>query len=149
MEKVYIFKYDNFKRFVAAISFLFIVVLGFFFVLIQNWFAVIVGILMVFVGIFRIFDILFFDSLIIYENFLIKKWYIFGQKSINLKNLKATATKRVWSGSIFFSDKNKGYFSNLLMSFETFPIGNESFREIRNLLIEKKIIQGDEHEWNY
>jgi len=35
------------------------------------------------------------------------------------------------------------------MNFETFPIGNDGFREIRKILIDQIVIEGDENGWNY
>ncbi|MDD4883159.1 hypothetical protein [Sulfuricurvum sp.] len=149
MEKICIFKYDNFKRFVFILFYIFSIFIGLFLLLVPNLFANIFGWIVVIVTIAATINILFFKSLEFHDDFLLKQWYIFGEKKIKYDNLKVGASKRVWSGTIFFSDKNKGYFSNFFMTFETFPIGNEGFREIRSLLIDKKIIQGDENEWNY
>ncbi len=35
-----------------------------------------------------------------------------------------------------------------LMIFEIFPIGNKGFEKLKNILINKKIIKGEEYEWN-
>lgn len=143
------FEYDNLKRIIFGMVYLMMIVLGLFLVLIENWFAVIFGSLAVYMGTFRLLDIMFFKALIIDKNFLVKEWFVFGSKSIPTKDLKVTVAKRVWSGQIFFMAKNSSFFQNILMSFETFPIGNEGFRAIREILIKKNVIKGDEHEWNY
>lgn len=143
------FEYDDLKRLIFGMVYLMMIVLGLFLVFIENWFAVICGGLAVVVGTFRLMDIMFFKVLVIDKNFLVKEWFVFGSKSIVIKDLKATATKRVWGGQIFFMTKNSSFFENILMSFETFPIGNEGFRAIKEILIEKNVIRGDEHEWNY
>lgn len=104
---------------------------------------------MIIVGLLSLLNLLFFKVLIFYDDHLIKEWFIFGRKKIKFENLETAAAKRVWTGTIFFRDKRKNSFLQFFMNFETFPIGNDGFRQIRKILIDKKVIEGDENGWNY
>jgi len=143
------FKYDNLKRILISIVFFIIVILGLFFLFIGHWFSILLGILFIIIGLLSIFNLLFFKELIFHNDYLIKEWFVFGRKKIKFDDLETSVSKRVWTGTIFFRDKRKNSFSQFFMNFETFPIGNDGFREIRNILIEKKVIKGDENGWNY
>lgn len=143
------FEYNNLKRVFITMAFLMMIILGFFLLMIENWFAVLFGILLIVIGLLSVLDILFFKVLRFYDNYFIKEWFIFGKKKIEFDNLEASAVKRVWTGTIIFRDKRKNSFSQFFMNFETFPIGNDGFREIRKILIDKKVIKGDENGWNY
>jgi len=143
------FEYNNLKRIFISIAFSIIIILGLFLVFIENWFAVLFGLLLIIIGFISMLDILFFKVLIFYDEYLIKEWFVFGKKKIKFDNLEVSTSKRVWTGTIFFRDKRKNYFTQFFMNFEIFPIGNKGFREIRQILINKKIILGDENGWNY
>ena len=147
-EKI-VFEYNNFKRVLLVLVYIFVILLGFFFILIDNWFARVVGILFVFYSLVSVIDMLFFKALIFTEDSVIKKWYFLGSKKINFQNLEVTANKRIWTGIVFFRDKSKSFFSRQVMQLEIFPIGNEGFKKIRKILINKKIIKGDENGWEY
>jgi hypothetical protein len=149
MAEQVVFKYNNFKRMIISFMYLFMILIGFFLILIENWFAVLFGILLIIIGLLSALDILFFKVLSLNDKHLIKEWFVFGKKKIGLNDLEVSVVKRVWTGTITFRDKKKKSFTQFFMNFETFPIGNDGFREIKKMLIEKKIIKGDEHEWNY
>lgn len=121
--------------------------LGWFFILVNNWFTIVFGGMLLLVGLLNVLDAFLFKKLTINHDFLIKEWYFFGSKSIPLMSLKATVAKRLWSGTIFFRDRNNSSWNGFIMNFETFPIGNDGFRKIKKILIDKKIITGDEYEW--
>jgi hypothetical protein len=143
------FEYNNLKRIFISIAFSIIIILGLFFVFIENWFAALFGLLLIIIGFISMLDIIFFKVLIFYDEYLIKEWFVFGKKKIKFDNLEVSTSKRVLTGAIFFRDKRKNYFTQFFMNFEIFPIGNKGFREIRQILINKNIISGDENGWNY
>ena len=147
--KEIIFKYDTLKRLLVAVSFFVVALLGCFFLLIGNRFADFFGIVMIFIGLQSFLDVLLFNKLIFTDDYVLKEWVIFGGKKIEYSNLEAGASKRMWTGTVFFRDKRKKPFFQFFMDFETFPIGNDGFKKIRGILIEKKIIKGDEDGWNY
>ena len=148
LEEDITFEYNNFKRFLIVITFWFICLLGWGFILIDNWFAKIIGILFIIYGLITIVDILLFKALIFKQDYIIKEWHFVGSNKIYLKNLEVGVSKRIWTGLIFFSDTSRGSFTRLIMQFEIFPIGNKGFDEIKKLLIQKKVIKGDEYEWS-
>ncbi|PHQ64675.1 MAG: hypothetical protein COB99_08365 [Sulfurimonas sp.] len=148
-EKENFFIYDDLKRIFISIVFSIIIIFGLFLVFIENWFVVLFGVLLIIIGLLSMLDILFFKMLSFYDKYLIKEWFVFGKKKIEFDNLEAGAVKRVWTGTIIFRDKRKNSFFQFFMNFETFPIGNDGFREIRKILIDKKVIKGDENGWNY
>jgi hypothetical protein len=142
------FKYNNFKRFLIIMAFCFICLLGGGLILIDNWFAIIIGILFITYGLIIIIDISLFKALIFRQDYIVKEWYFVGSNKIDFKDLEVGVVKRIWTGSIFFNDKNRSSFTRLIMQFEIFPIGNKGFDAIKKILIHKKIIKGDEYEWN-
>lgn len=147
-EKI-VFVYDNFKRFLILLIHIFIILLGVSLVSIGHWFTVCFGILLIVVFLEAIINIVFFKSLVLDSDYVIKNSYFFGSKKINFQNLEVAANKRVWTGTVFFRDKSKSFFSRQVIQLEIFPIGNEGFKKIRKILINKKIIKGDENGWKY
>jgi len=147
--KEVIFRYDTARRLLVAMVFFGVALLGYLFLLIGNWFTVFLGIVMICIGLQSFLDVLLFKELIFSDNYILKKWFIFGGKKIEYSNLSASASKRMWTGTVFFRDNRRKPFFQFFMDFETFPIGNEGFKKIRKILIDKKIIKGDENGWNY
>jgi len=143
------FKYSTLRRIIIVMAIFIIVILGFFLLFIGEWFAALFGILLILIGLPSMLDIVFFKQLSFFDEYMVKEWFIFGRKEIKFSTLEASVAKRLWSGTIFFRDKNKKSFSQFFMNFETFPIGNIGFRMIRKILIDKKIIRGDENGWDY
>ncbi len=146
-EKI-IFEYDNFKRLVILVAYFIVMILGLLFISISQWFAIILGYLLFVVGIFYFIDILFFKCLIITNKSIIKEWVLFGKIEVKYENLSVIVAKRIWTGQVLFKNINRTYFYNRLMIFEIFPIGNKGFEKLKNILINKKIIKGEEYEWN-
>lgn len=146
-EKI-IFEYDNFKRLVILVAYFIVMILGLLFISISQWFAIILGYLLFVVGIFYFIDILFFKCLIITNKSIIKEWVLFGKIEVKYENLSVIVAKRIWTGQVLFKNINRSYFYNRLMIFEIFPIGNKGFEKLKNILINKKIIKGEEYEWN-
>jgi hypothetical protein len=143
------FVYDNFKRFFFIVFLLIISSMGIFLLVIDNWFVKVFGALITLVMFVKILDMLLFKKLSFTETYIIKEWYLLGEKKFLISELKATTVKNLWSGIIFFDKPNSSFFERLAMNFETFPIGNKQFKKIKEILIEKNVIQGNEHEWNY
>lgn len=143
-----VFKYNNFKRYLISLSFIVFIFLGINFIFIGHWFSISLGIILTITGAHNLIDILFFKSLTFENKFVTKKWFIFGEKKVKIDDLKIGVSKRIWTGIITFSDKNKNFLSNSLMVFELFPIGNKGFKEIKKILIDKKVIKGTENEWS-
>jgi len=143
-----IFKYDNFKRSIILLAYLGMIGFGFFLISLYHLFAIIFGYLLIIVGLFYFIDIFFLKYLIISNKCITKEWFLFGRIRIKNKDLIVSVSKRIWTGQIFFKNKNRSYFYNRLMIFEVFPIGNKGFKEIKEILIKEQIIKGDEYEWN-
>jgi len=148
-EKEIVFEYDNFKRILILLAYVFGIFLGLVLILIDNWFVKVVGILFVIFGLISVIDMSLFKALIFKDDRIVKEWHYLGSKKINFEDLEVDIVKRLWSGIIYFKDRNKGSLTRLLMQFEMFPIGNDKFQEIREILINKKIIKGDENGWEY
>jgi len=148
-KSVYTFVYDDEKRLIIAVAYLIMIVLGLGFVLLNQWVTIVFGVLLVAVGLFKLLDICFFKRLTIGNTRITKEWFYFGKRSIDLSDLQAGVAKQLWSGTIFFQHKNHFGIDKLIMQFEVFPIGNSKFRLIRQILIQKGIISGDELSWNY
>lgn len=146
-EKI-VFEYDNFKRVLIILAYVFGIFLGLFLILIDNWFAKVVGILFVFFGLIIVIDMSLFKALIFKDDRIVKEWHYLGSNKIYFKDLTVSVSKRIWTGQILFKNRNRSYFYNRLMIFEVFPIGNKGFKLIKEKLIKEQIIKGDEYEWN-
>ena len=97
---------------------------------------------------FIFIDTLLFQELIVTKNEIIKRWLI-GHIEIKCSDLKASLSKRLFTGEIMFIDTSKIFLHSRLMIIETFLFSNDDLKKIKEKLISNKIIKGDEYEWNF
>lgn len=148
-EKIYVFQYDNGKRTLMIMLEVFFSLLGLFMMFFENIFLIIFGGIIFLIGLKQILELSLFKSLKFREKYLCKEWYFLKNIKIPYTDLRSGAAKRLWTGLISFKSKRITFFQEIMMDTEVFPIGNDGFRAIREILIEKKVIQGDENGWNY
>ncbi len=123
----------------------------FFFLVVNNYFANFFGVLLILFSILSFFNLLFFKSLIFYEDKIIKELNIFGKdykKTLQYSKMETTVSKNFFGGSLMFWEKENKLKTYCFFIIDLFPISNEEFKKIRQILIDKNIIDGDFH-WNY
>ena len=123
----------------------------FLFFVVNNYFANFSGILLVICSIFYFFNLSFFKSLTFYENKIMKESNIFGKtfrRTLNYSKMETTVSKSFFGGSLMFWEKENKWKTYWFFVFDLFPVSNEEFKKIRQILIDKKKIDGD-FEWNY
>ncbi|MDX1807897.1 MAG: hypothetical protein R3331_00020 [Sulfurospirillaceae bacterium] len=123
----------------------------FLFLVVNNYFANFFGILLVTFSVFCFLNLLCFKSLIFYENEIIKESSIFGKvykRTLSYSKMETTVSKRLFGGSLMFWEKENKWKTYWFFVIDLFPVSNEDFKKIRQILIDKNIIDGDFH-WNY
>jgi len=130
---------------------LFALPIGIFLLLIDNYLANFFGIILVIFSVFYFLNLLFFKSLIFYENQIMKESNIFGKtykRTLDYSKMDSTVSKSFFGGSLMFWEKGNRWKTYWFFIFDLFPVSNENFKIIRQILMDKNIIDGDFH-WNY
>lgn len=118
-----------------------------------NLFFFIVG-LIGFIGcIYTLLDIWFFRRVIFTNYYVIKEWNAFEKSyfhKIKYKNLELQALqKRLISGHIVFKTIGANYFKTFCFQINLIPISKKDLKKVKEVLIIKRVLRGDEYEWNY
>lgn len=142
-----IYRYSLYKKILATAIYLVIVLCGIFCIQINILITIFVGIVILVAAIVHIIDILFFKSIIINDTNLIKNWYLIGSKKIALPNLYAYNQNKIWKGFITFHSKDGGFIKDFGINMESFLLKNANLEDVRNTLISKGIITGEEKSW--
>lgn len=125
--------------------------LGIGMILIDSIFAQIFGVLCLLYGWIGFFLSLFFIKIVFYEKSIETSWNVLGwmfEKHILYSELSAMKVNGIFGGSISFLDKRNRLDSMFFFTIDLLPIQKEEILKIKNILIEKKIIKGDENVWN-
>jgi hypothetical protein len=125
--------------------------LGIGMILIDNLFAQIFGVLCLVYGWIGFFLSLFFTKIVFYKKSIETNWNFLGwtfNKHILYSEATAMKINGIFGGSISFLDKKNRLDSMLFFTIDLFPIQKEEILKIKNILIEKKIIKGDENVWS-
>lgn len=112
----------------------------------QSYIVKIFAIIFIVFFILDFLNILFFKRLVFYTNFLLKE-SLLKKSYLNYSILQAMVSKRFFGGILSFREKNNR-LKNLFFSIDLLPISNKDFKQIKTILIKKKVIKGDEYEWN-
>lgn len=117
-----------------------------------NWIFNLFGILTILYMLFIISDIIFFEKYIFNENYFKKYWNILGYKlayKIHYENLVFAGLNKISFFFVIIGFRNsKSKLSVLFLSLYSIGNCNEDFKKIKDFLIHKKIIKGDEYAWN-
>ena len=145
---VVVLKYSIHKRVLAVFTYLLIASFGIFCIYLNMWLTIIIGILIFISSTIHLLDVLLFKELIIGDEFLTKKWYLFGNKKVELSNLYIFCSNRVWKNKILFYPTNGSKVSRFCMNIESYLVAKNKFEDIKNVLISKGLITGEEKCWN-
>lgn len=128
-------------------------VLGLGFMQINNIFVQIFGIVILLFGIIGFFKNMFFQKMVFYDEFIEVQWNILGfnfVQSTTYINIEASKSNGIFGGSLsFISQNNKRdrFYTMFFFSIDLLPLNKEEIKDIKKILIEKKVIKGDEYVW--
>ncbi|GGD43015.1 hypothetical protein GCM10012288_16630 [Malaciobacter pacificus] len=115
----------------------------------KNIFLKILGIFICIYALFLFFDVLLFKKLLITRT-EIKKIWIFGEiKLLVAEAIVFRSSYKLNKGTIHFRSKSNRFLSYILQ-IRLFALKNykKKYEQIKKILIETKILKGDEYEWN-
>jgi hypothetical protein len=96
----------------------------------------------------RFIDILLFEKIEIYDDRLVKTWNYFGSHNLNILKLRAQKGGGIFGGSILFYEYGSRIKHVLFFGIDLLPVNNEKIEEIKKILVDLKVIHGDEFDWN-
>ena len=110
------------------------------------------GLLFIIIFIYKLLDIWFFKRVIFINYCVIKKWKVFGKiyfNKIKYKNLKVVIAKRGFIiKSFVFKNKKHNFFKTLFcFGVDLFLTKEANIEKMKDILIEKKVLKGDEYGW--
>jgi hypothetical protein len=144
-------KYNLFKKIVALSFRVLGVSLGIFFLLaFENNIVKIISLITILFFLSDFLSVLLFQKIAFTDNgvritfslFVKNKYYEYS--IVRVMKLNGTI---FGGGSISFYDKKKKYI-NIFGNIDLLPVSTNNINQIKNILIEKKVIKGDEYEWN-
>jgi hypothetical protein len=144
-------EYNLFKMIIALSFRILGVLLGIFFLLaFENNIVKIISLITILFFLADLLSVLLFQQIVFTDNgvritfslFLENKYYEYSIVRV----MKSNGTI-FGGGSISFYDKRKKYI-NIFGNIDLFPVSTNDINQIKNILIEKKVIKGDEYEWN-
>ncbi|WP_418178905.1 hypothetical protein ACNSOO_07975 [Aliarcobacter lanthieri] len=151
-------KYNFFGRIFRMLFYMFGIIISILLFNI-NLFSSLVAAVVFTLIVYIICDMCFFERVIFTNYHVIKEWRIFGKSIFNkikYKDLIIEHSQKIHFGSgllIFYKSNYKGYlkkiFKRLFFFIELAPINKNDIKKIREILIEKKILKGDEYDWKY
>jgi len=128
--------------------------LGVGFLLVDNAFTQVFGFFLILYGVVGLLKSLFFRKIIFYNQFLLINWNIFGFKLVKTIKYSTVGTSKfngILGGSIAFIAKEGSIdrlIGILLFSIDLLPLTSEEIEKIKKILIEKKVIKGEEYVWS-
>ncbi|QKF82392.1 hypothetical protein AEBR_1912 [Halarcobacter ebronensis] len=118
-----------------------------------NLLMFIIGLMCCLLFTFVFLDTIFFKRVIFTKFNVIKYWSIFGKNYINkikYKDLKIIHSKKGYVfGTLNFTEKKAGFFKRFCFFVSLTPLQDETIKQVKQILIEKEILKGDEYDWNY
>jgi len=147
-----VIEYKPLGRIGALMLRIFAVILGLFFLLANNYFANFFGIFFILIFVLDFFNITLFDRLVFYDDALVKESSIFNNsytRKLKYHEAEVMISGAFFGGTLMFWEKGRRWKTAWFFTFDLLPISNNEIRAIKQILIEKQVIKGDEHEWNY
>jgi len=126
------------------------VFLGDFFISVDNIFVTLIGIIFLIVGLWGFLVNIFFIKMIFYNSKIETQWNIFGfkfSKTLLYSLMEVTKLNSTFGGSLMFWDRRSRLKTIYFFIIDLLPVSRVEIKKIKNILVEKKVIQGDEYEW--
>ena len=124
------------------------------FFLFENYFVKTLSCIIVLILLYNIVNILVFKKLIFTDKKIIKQY--FNPLKFCIMNVSLEYTKmsvqfwnRILNSRLIFWEKGKKWRIKWKYSFSLIGVSDKNIENIKQILIDKKIIKGDEYEWYY
>ncbi|MDD3009479.1 MAG: hypothetical protein PHQ70_11535 [Arcobacter sp.] len=143
-------KYDLYGRIFALFFRMFGILIGFFFFLMfQNYIVKITSMIVILFFIVDFLGIFLFERLILTNDKVCLRYkYFIKSKFFSYKSVRVTKSNGTifGGGSISFYNKEKKHL-NIFEKIDMLCVSNETIKQLKKYLINKKILKGDEYEW--
>jgi len=146
-------EYDLFSRVLVLMFRLLAILLGLGFISVGKAFPIVGGLLFIIFGVLGFFRNIFFKNMNFYNDCIVSEWSIFGMKfsrRILYSKINVSKSNHIFGGTIsVFRQKNrwKSVSSVFYFSLDQLALNQEEIKKIKKILIEKKVIKGDEYVW--
>ncbi len=149
-----IVEYNALGRILAQLLMIFGMYFGFFLVFgVSNIFTIVIGTLFFVTGFTMFISLSLFDTLIFEDDKILIEFNILGFRYIGVevyyKNMLVGLRKGLFGGQLFLYKKNKRWQLLALSYIDLLPISNKDIKTIKQIFIEKKVIEGNEYSWNF
>lgn len=120
----------------------------------ENYFVTILLCIIGFLVLYNIMDILVFKKLIFTDKKIIKQYFnplkiCFMNNSLEYEKMSVEFWNRILNTRLTFWEKDKKWKTKWKYSFELIGVNDKNIETIKQILIDKKVIKGDEYEWYY
>ena len=143
-------EYDLLGRIFALLFRMFGILIGFFFFLMfQNYIVKITSMIVILFFIVDFLGIFLFERLILTNDKVCLRYkYFIKSKFFSYKSVRVTKSNGTifGGGSISFYNKEKKHL-NIFEKIDMLCVSNETIKQLKKYLINKKILKGDEYEW--
>ena len=150
-EPLFFIKYSFLSKILVLLFRLLGVFLGDFFISVDNIFVILIGIIFLIVGLWGFLVNIFFIKMIFYNSKIETQWNIFGfkfSKTLLYSFMEVMKLNgKLLGGSLMFWDRRSRLKTIYFFIIDLLPVSRVEIKKIKNILVEKKVIQGDEYEW--
>ena len=150
-EPLFFIEYSFLSKILVLLFRLLGVFLGDFFISIDNIFVILIGIIFLIVGLWGFLVNIFFIKMIFYNSKIETQWNIFGfkfSKTLLYSFMEVMKLNgKLLGGSLMFWDRRSRLKTIYFFIIDLLPVSRVEIKKIKNILVEKKVIQGDEYEW--
>lgn len=125
-----------------------------FFFLLENYFVKTLLCIVVLILLYSIANILVFKKLIFTDKRIIKQYFnplkfCIMNDSLEYAKMSVQFWNRILNSRLTFWEKGKKWRTKWKYSFGLIGVSDKNIENIKQILIDKKIIKGDEYEWHY
>jgi len=143
-----IFEYEIETRLLGLVFRSFSIMIGLFLLIPDEIWVKVFAVILIIFGLIGFLDMLLFKSLIFDTEKVIKKWFLFGTKKLEINDLEVgRVIGRYGGGVILFSEKNKR-FNKKSFSIDELPLSRKDIQKIKDILLSRKIIEEDTIRWD-
>lgn len=126
----------------------------FFFFSIENYFVTSLLCIIIFIFFYNIINTLIFKKLVFTDKQIVKQFFNplkFCIMEISLKytEMDVEFWNRIWNTKLTFWKKDQKLKTKWKYSFDLTGINDRYIESIKQILIDKQVIKGDEYEWYY
>jgi hypothetical protein len=128
---------------VAVLFRILAVIIGFYFCMASNVFLILFGCFVIIFFTYDFFNVILFDKLVFYETKIVK-----NKRELRYEQMETTLMKHFFGGALTFNQKNNRLRTMLFFRIDLLPISNCDLKKIKDILVQKKVIDKDSFQWN-